>query len=180
MIAVSIPFRLAVIAAALHLLVVSYVAAGLGLLPWRSLSRAVAIYGGYTGANMKYGFFAPNIGTQFRAFFDIVDKNGRREVDTLEKGVSSEAAIRLGNVVALYASTVDQEKVRRVVAASWAGKMFGRHPGAREVWVRIEAYELPPMARYRLGARAEWREIYRARFEPDPIQRVRYDPFSTR
>ena len=42
--------------------------------------------------------------------------------------------------------------------------MFGRHPDAEQVVVRIETYELPPMEHVRAGEKARWETVYEATF----------------
>jgi hypothetical protein len=50
------------------------------------------------------------------------------------------------------------------MAASWAGMMFGRHPQAVEVVVRVELCTLPTLEQYRAGQQPSWDTIYEATF----------------
>jgi len=160
-------FRWLLALAVAHLLVVGYLASNLQLIKNGAARAILYTYGSYSGANMKYGFFAPSIGTQYRAFFDVLDSQEHRFTDTLGNGDSGEAQIRLSNVIALFASSNGDSKVQRALAASWAGKIFGRHPDAQEVWIRVEGYRLPSSKAFRHSERPGWVEIYRARFVPE-------------
>ena len=159
--------RLVALGATLHLVVVAYCGFKRHWLTWTPARRAVAVYAGYTGASTQYGFFAPNVGTQFHAIFDVVEADGRTSREELPTPGNHEAEIRVSNVVGLYGSAIDNEPLRRSLVASWVGDVLGRHPGARAVDVRIESYDLPSSHDYRDGARPKWAEIYRARFTPD-------------
>jgi len=121
-------------------------------------------YGAITGADRQFGFFAPAVGTQLRAEFDLVDKNGQTQMTQLEAGVNRESQLRIGNLVSLFWDKIEDETLRRTMAASMAAKMFNRFPETQSVAIRFEGYELPPMRMYAEGARPFWKPFYRAKF----------------
>ncbi len=121
-----------------------------------------------SGANSGYGFFAPGIGSQLRALFDIEEKSGRKHTLELTSTKSHEAEIRVGDIIEQFL-TEDGEKpdrdLQRSMAASLAGTMFARTPGAKSVTIRLE--EFTPVSRndYLKGVRPEWIPTYSAKFE---------------
>jgi hypothetical protein len=68
------------------------------------------------------------------------------------------------------------EEIRDPLAASWAGKMFGRHPSAREVVIRIETHDMPPLEAYRDGARPAWVPVYEVSFRHDGPVALNQEP----
>jgi hypothetical protein len=155
----------AVLMVAAQLTLVGFGAAGRSPLPARSiLAGPLRVWGSLSGADQGYGFFAPSVSSDVRAVFEVVGRDGSSRLDRFATG-RKETDIRLGNIVAMFFST--PEGLRDRLAASWAGSMFARHPGASRVVVRISAYELPPMAAYREGRRPEWRPAYLGTFTLD-------------
>jgi hypothetical protein len=129
-----------------------------------AFTKVFPVYGMLTGADFGFSYFAPEIGSELRARFDIVDKSGGHSQDLLERNVSREGTLRIMNVIGLLGGVIREEKARRALAASWAGKIFARHPEAGRVTVVLESYELPPMQAYREGARTRWSSFYRATY----------------
>ena len=151
--------------AAGHLALVAGSAAHVHLLPPSSLpARGVRWYGAMTGADSGYGFFAPAVGSPSRATFTMTDASGRTWTDVLDGGANGEARLRVGSIL----SSAAFPELRDDLVASWAGKMFGRHPDAREVVVRIEVHDMPSMEEYRRGDRPHWRPAYQATFLRNP------------
>jgi hypothetical protein len=148
----------AVALAAIHLVLVVCGAAHFRLVPLQWGGIVQHTYGALSGSDSGFGFFAPGVASQLRATFTMTDDAGNSWTDVLEHGNNREARLRLGTVVSNFA----EEKMRRDVAASCAATMFGRHPTARQVVVRVEVYELPPMEAYRAGAQPEWIPVYEA------------------
>jgi len=128
------------------------------------VSRTISVYSAYTGADGQFEFFAPDVGTQLRAQFDVMGNNGQITTHTLEKKNNSEADLRVGNMINVFWAQGFDQKVQRSIAASWAGKMFGRYPFAKEVVVRIQEYHLPSMDEFKRGNRPYWKDYYIAKF----------------
>jgi hypothetical protein len=114
--------------------------------------KTVRLYGALSGADNAYGYFAPGVGPQVRATFTLSDGSGRTWTDTLERGMSQEAVHRAGGSPALAAEPAYRDDLIR----SWAGTMFGRHPDARRVVVRLQLFDPPSMAEHEQGVRARW------------------------
>ncbi|WP_437283739.1 hypothetical protein WME90_44435 [Sorangium sp. So ce375] len=125
--------------------------------------RAVGYYGAFSGASSAYSFFAPSVGPLLWATFQVRDRAGTLTTEVLETGASREADIRVKNIVGMYWDEQDPA-VRRSLVASWAAKVFAKHPEADSVVVRLEIYDLPSMAEYREGKEPRWHVEYQAKF----------------
>lgn len=127
------------------------------------LSRAIAYYGALSGAESAYAFFAHSVTPLPRASFHVSDATGAITTDALESGASRETEIRILNIITPFLRNEDPA-IQRSIAASWAGKVLVRHPGARSVAVRLETYDLPSMREYREGKQPRWDLHYEAKF----------------
>jgi len=122
-------------------------------------------YGRVTGASSGYAFFAPGVGSQLRATFEVYDKQGALIATVpMEKGTNREADLRIGNIIGWFWKDSSDRAIQRSMTASWAGKIFGRYPNAAEVVVLLDEYTMPSMEEYRGGKRAQWEKYYKARF----------------
>ncbi len=139
-----------------------FAAAGAMELDFNHAPPVVAQYAALSGTDSAYSFFAPSVGTQLRASFELTDAEGKTSTDVLTTGTSHEADLRIGDMVAIF-SMVGQD-LQRSLAGSWAGRVLARHPEAEHVVVRLDAYDLPTMAEYREGKRPEWSPYYEAEF----------------
>jgi hypothetical protein len=159
--------------AAGHLLLVACGAVGLQLLPPASWAgRATGYYGAVSGAASSYGFFAPNVGPQIRATMTVQDAAGRSWRDTLTSGKTMESRLR---VCAIPGRLDDlQPEKKMLVMRSLAAAMFGRHPDARQVTIRVELFgrrqagdeiDFPAMSEVAGGKTPEWIPLYEATFE---------------
>ncbi|WP_437324308.1 hypothetical protein [Sorangium sp. So ce381] len=157
--------RLAMAAAAAHLGIVVLGALQVDLHKAGRLGQAVAYYGALSGADSGYNFFAPSVSALPWARFQVTDARGRVISDVLESGANHEADLRVRSIVALF-MTEEDESLRRSLAASWAGKVLARHPGAASVIVRLDVCDLPSMQEYREGKRPTWGLIYQAKLVP--------------
>jgi hypothetical protein len=152
------------------------VACGACYLDWGrwALTRPLELYGKLSGASSSYGFFAPAVGGQVRARFEVVDAAGNRQPVDLRPGESHEADIRVEGIYGEFMDTgEDAKKLQRSIAASLAGTVFGRHPEAKEVYVRLEELWPVSMAEYRSGRRNEWKFVYQAKFVPNTPRAAR-------
>ncbi|WP_433936434.1 hypothetical protein AB3662_17300 [Sorangium cellulosum] len=135
------------------------------------LADALASYGMLSGADSGYSFFAPAVGSPPSATFEIMDAKGAVLTDGIKPGTNSEADLRAGNIVGRF-WLQDDQALKRSIAASWAGKMFARHPGAVSVVVRVEECEVASMHAYLQGDgfRCHWH--YQAKFVPQATARA--------
>lgn len=127
------------------------------------VARAVREYGVLSGAESYFTFFAPGVDTQLRPVFEIEDRrSGAVSEDLLQRGTSTEVALRIANLTGLL--WWEEEATRRALVGAWIGAMRARHPEAGDMPLRIEVCELPSMDEHRQGRRPEWRLLYRDTF----------------
>jgi len=125
------------------------------------LSWTLSLYGGLSGSETTYGFFAPKVAPELVAKFTLVDEQGRTFEVTPQQGVTHEANLRFESTI----SMVVHPQFHDAVPASWAAALLGRHPDAVEVRVTIQAQDLPHMGQYQAGCRTRWITIYDKRFK---------------
>jgi hypothetical protein len=161
-----VPTRLKIwgIIAGLHILVTAFGATMIQLPRDNVLIRALYFYGRLSGAAQGFNYFAPEIGSELRAHFQIIKADGTSLDDTFGGTASREAQLRFNNVVGEIAQAIDSEKDRKALAAAWAAKMFNRYPDAKKVNVIIESYKLPSMEGYREGHSTGWLLFYKGIF----------------
>ncbi|MET0402832.1 MAG: hypothetical protein ABW123_10535 [Cystobacter sp.] len=122
--------------------------------------RLLQLYGQWSGASTRFNFFAPVITPSVRVSFDLSQESGEVTHDALR--FDDEAMNVRGYCMALRFEVKDNQEN---MARAWAALMFGWHPEARAVTVRVDALRLPTMEAYRAGERPEWTERYRLGFE---------------
>lgn len=148
---------------ALHLLLVVFGASGISL-GKSPLVRPLQYYAALTGADSRYGFFAPGVGTQVRISVELRDADGFALETNLPSPINREASLRVGNVVGWFLSEGNNPGLKRSLAASWAGKALGRSPVAAEATVRVEKYRLVSSKDFLSGKQAHWEPYYDATF----------------
>ncbi|XXX72452.1 hypothetical protein WMF30_32875 [Sorangium sp. So ce134] len=134
------------------------------------LADAIACYSTLSGADSGYAFFAPGVGSPPTATFEVVDATGAVTTDHLMSGSNAEASLRAGNIIGRFWLEQDQA-LKRAIAASWAGKMFARHPGAASVVVRVQECEVAPMREHRRQDELRCDLHYQAKLVPQATLR---------
>ncbi|NBD07731.1 MULTISPECIES: hypothetical protein [Corallococcus] len=124
------------------------------------LASWAQVYTHWTGAGSRFSFFAPGVSPAVRVSFDVEQSSGEHVRDQF-KFENSAVNVRIHSMLLRFGL----KEGRDALARAWAAAMFGRHPDARAVTVRVEALRLPTMEAYREGARPEWSDAYRAGFE---------------
>ena len=108
------------------------------------------LYGKISGTSSRFGFLGARVRSPMRVFFEILEADGQTVTESLESG-PGESALHVR---------------QRPIVAAWADAVFARHPGAKAVQVRIEAYEMPSMEEFRQGGEPKWHGYYQASFVP--------------
>lgn len=158
---------------AAHLAVV--VCGASGLLPERTggpLVYPIQWYAKMSGAECRYGFFAPEVGSEQRATFLLQDDQGSTWSDTIDQATGSEARLRLISIVDNSFMSGAAEELpawRQQLVKSWAANMFSRHPRAVSLTVFVEAYDVPTMADFRASQRPSWKVVYEARVQRNSL-----------
>jgi hypothetical protein len=155
--------RVLVALAAAHLIIVAAHAWHVPIEPHlpHGVQRALAVYGGFTGATSHYDFFAPSVSTQGRMAFRVFTPGGQVrefELSTDRGDVNNRIAILL----TYYAYPSERQRLLE----AGARYMLRLHPDATAVEARVEVVDLPPLraAAQRTGGVA-WVELGRLRLE---------------
>lgn len=159
--------KLAVGAVLVQLILVIIGAAEIELPGNSWLVRALNYYGDASGASAGYGFFAPEVTSQIRATFDIVDKNKRHIRQEWKDETNREVDLRLGDIVEQFLNGDEDEaqNLQHDLAASLSGSVFARHPDAQSVTMKLEQFVPVSMQDFRNGHRAKWTFLYSTTFE---------------
>ncbi|RKH64885.1 hypothetical protein [Corallococcus aberystwythensis] len=124
------------------------------LRPW------MLAYAHWTGASSGFSFFAPGVSPATRVSFDLEGASGEWLHDDFQSDNSS-VNVRMHSMTLRFGIPESRDSLAR----AWAAAMFGRHPDARSVTVRVESLQLPSMEAHLRGSRPLWAEDYRAVFE---------------
>jgi hypothetical protein len=145
-------------AAAIHLVIAALFSTHVQVEKYvpEAIERPLRIYGGYTGADTHFNFFAPAVPTQPRVHFVLTGRDGsQRTVDLMTP--SAEVNQRLANMLSIY----ELAAARPLVVRSWALYVLARHPEAQSAEVRVEILDIPTIAQAHAGKRPAWVEVER-------------------
>jgi hypothetical protein len=125
----------------------------------------VNVFIAYTGFDTGYGFFAPNVASDFVLMFDIVDSSGNIIKRTaMPRFDQKESAVRYTSVYNMFLDKIgkqgDQESNKYIdyldiVIRQIALSVKKDHSGAAYVHARLYLYDYPDMKRYRSGDHKE-------------------------
>lgn len=153
-------FRIMGAAAVLHfgLLVASVTDATLPRVT-RPLLKGLFIYSNFSGANNRYAFYAPAVGSPRRIIcFGYVPEDDnwvRVEMPQL----AGESGLRLSTIQAMLGTEpkTDDFSTADAITASWAAWVFGQCPQFESVMVLDQALDIPPLREYQANPRdCEW------------------------
>lgn len=137
--------------AAAHILLVAYHSALLPLPPYGNpVGDALRWYGAVSGANNSYGFFK-QVGCSIKVTFTILDKDGKIIEDKVHQNENREVQLRFNS-----ASNLLDQYHTNALLHNWAAAMFGRHPNATLIRIKIETFDPGTMADYAAGVRPTW------------------------
>ena len=120
------------------------------------LWRALSLYAAFTGVPRHFNFFAPNVSTQARAEFELVEPGGARRVVRLETD-SGEANQRLAMMFTFTADAALRERL----LDSMAAYILARHPQAESVDARLVILEVPGIEAAHAGQTPRWLQYAR-------------------
>ena len=147
--------------AAVHLVLVSlFLWAGLAENSRSASGRALQTYKNLAGIFRDYRYFAPGVSSDIRAGFLFERTDGTSAFLPFESE-NLEVGLRYGCIIA---ASMRSEKVRDVLAQSWAAAMLGQHPEATRVTVVAQSYQLPSLEAFARGEKPSWKVIYAAAF----------------
>jgi len=149
-----------------HLVLVGFGAAKFSFWDYGRMGQVIERYGLYTGSSRAFDFFAPGVGPSMRAQFDLYNRDGKLlGSDIIQESSNRECYLRVSNIVDIMGRRVDDPVIRKIMGASWAAKVLGRHPEASRVLIRMEHYDIPSMQEYAAGMRWGWEPLYQVHFE---------------
>jgi hypothetical protein len=124
--------------------------------------NAVQLYLNLAGIEAGYGFFAPNIPSNFKVVFELHHSDGRIDYDV--PSVSSLAAgLRLGGLLDFLADT-DSEELRAFMLKTLTEAAWREHPDVTSIDTFLGIGVLPSPDEFRRGVREEYKIMARYSF----------------
>lgn len=121
------------------------------------LTRSIA---DFSGANSRFGFFAPTVGPQARVRI-LTDKG--KEVPIHLK--TSEGMQRIHNLASLFLSPQLKTEELRSMAASWAAFGFSKELTSVQLTVVVEIYQASSLVDAQKGSLPKWQKYYESTFK---------------
>lgn len=128
-------------------------------------AKPVNVFIAYTGFDTGYGFFAPNVASDFVLTFEIRDSSGAVVAQqAMPQFRQKESVVRFTSVFNMFLDKISKESAENgdeylqyldVVIRQIALSVKKDHPGAATVKARLFLYDFPTIAQYRAGDRAE-------------------------
>jgi len=124
-------------------------------------SAPVSLFLSYTGFDTGYGFFAPNVASDFVLMFELKDSMG----NTLQQCImphfeQKESMVRYTSMFNMFLDKISQEpqdsssqyiQYLDIVIRQIAQKVKSEYPGAATMDARLYLYDYPSLERYRQG-----------------------------
>lgn len=128
-------------------------------------AKPVNVFIAYTGFDTGYGFFAPNVASDFVLTFEIRDSSGAvMAQQAMPQFRQKESVVRFTSVFNMFLDKISKEGAEDgdeylqyldVVIRQIALSVKEDHPGAAAVKARLFLYDFSTIAQYRAGDRAE-------------------------
>jgi hypothetical protein len=125
----------------------------------------VSVFLAYTGFDTGYGFFAPNVASDFVLLFDIQDSLGSTiHQCAMPRFKQKESSVRYTSVYNMFLDKITKKKEDEgnmyleyldVVIRQIAVSVKKDYPDAAHVNARLYLYDYPSMEKYRKGDRKE-------------------------
>lgn len=125
----------------------------------------VTVFITYTGFDTGYGFFAPNVASDFVLMFDIRDSLGQTIYQSaMPRFNQKESSVRYTSIYNMFLDKIGKQEQQEgnkyleyldIVIRQIALSVKKDYPSAAHVNARLYLYDFPSMERYRLGDRKE-------------------------
>ena len=127
-------------------------------------SLPVSIFTSYTGFDTGYGFYAPNVASDFILNFELKDKNGKvLEEKSLPYFKSKESRVRYTTVFNMFLDKLsDKNQYDRkyyqyldIIIQQIARNVMVENPKATHVTTRLYLFDYPTITDFKKGKRTE-------------------------
>ncbi len=129
-----------------------------------AFSDVFRLYSDYSGAETGYGFYAPNVASQFLVLYTIKDDDGNVIETSLPRHYSKEALTRYFTAFDVFMDKIDKpdekyDNFMDVIMKSMALKVLEDHPPYRNIEADLLVYDLPVIAEFQAGERPDYAHI---------------------
>lgn len=123
-------------------------------------SRPISIFASYTGFDTGYGFYAPNVASDFVMRFELKDKDGNiLEEKTMPTFKSKESRVRYTTVFNMFLDKIsDKNRYDRkyyqyldLIIKEIAANVMKENPRAASISTRLYLYDYPTIADFKQG-----------------------------
>ncbi|CAA7386322.1 hypothetical protein [Chryseobacterium fistulae] len=128
-------------------------------------SEAVSIFASYTGFDTGYGFYAPNVASDFVLTFELKDKNGNIiEEKAMPSFQKKESVVRYTTIFNLFLDKVSGDKTKfdskyyqylDLIIKEVALHVMKENPNAKGITARLYLYDFPSLANFKKGKKNE-------------------------
>ncbi len=123
-------------------------------------SQPISMFASYTGFDTGYGFYAPNVASDFVMSFELKDKNGNiLEEKILPSFNSKESRVRYTTVFNMFLDKISDKnghdrkyyEYLDLIIQQIAGNVMKENPKASHVTTRLYLYDYPTVADFKRG-----------------------------
>ena len=124
-------------------------------------SEPVSLFLSYTGFDTGYGFFAPNVASDFVLLFDVRDAQGNPlQQCIMPRFEQKESVVRYTSMFNMFLEKIKQEpkgepgiymQYLDIVIRQIAQSVKAEYPGAATVEAKLYLYDYPSLQRFREG-----------------------------
>lgn len=125
----------------------------------------LSLFAAYTGFDTGYGFFAPNVASDFILLFELQDHNGNvLEERIMPEFKSKESMVRYTSVFNMFMDKVVDGKKKKdsqyhqyldVVLKQIAKNVLDETPNAAKCNAKLYLYDYPSLERYQKGEKTD-------------------------
>jgi hypothetical protein len=118
-------------------------------------------YSAVTFTNRNFGFFAPEVTSDWNVQLFLTDRLGHKRTYSFNLE-NREMKVKMYSMLGHFG---DSEDTMDLFARSWALKAINENPGVTQVDIEVKQNYIPSMAEYRQGKRITANLLYRTTFD---------------